>query len=137
MMGIFSSMLMLTSCETAMAVLAGMADGMSGYGYGTGYGWNTQPAPSSYSGGSYSSSSSSFSSSSSSSMSSSSSSSGSSARKCAYCSGTGRVKKYYSVATYGQTETKKKCEECGSYYYPSNGHTHVNCGHCGGTGIAR
>lgn len=129
MMVLCSLMMACTSCETAMAVLAGMAEGMNGYGgYGMANGY--LPTVPSYSGGAYDSSAST-------STSASTSSSSKSTRKCAYCSGTGRVTKYYSVATFGQTETKKKCNECGSYYYPSNGHTHVNCGHCGGTGIAR
>lgn len=96
---------------------------------------------SAYAGDSTYSASSSYSSGSGSSYSSSSSISSSASsmtkRKCAYCNGTGRVRKSISTPTFGQTETKKRCQECGEYYYPSCGHAHVSCGHCGGTGIAK
>lgn len=132
MMSLCSLLVICTSCDTAMAVFAGMAEGMNGY-YG-GYGMTSSYLPSaaaSYTSGS--SSSSSYSSSSSSSSTTNSTTN----RKCVYCNGTGKVRKSISTPTFGQTETKKKCEECGEYYYPSCGHAHVYCGHCGGTGIAK
>lgn len=58
-------------------------------------------------------------------------------RQCVYCNGSGKIIKYISTPTFGLAETKKKCNECGDYYYPSNGHAHVHCSHCGGTGIAK
>lgn len=61
----------------------------------------------------------------------------SSQRQCVYCNGTGKIIKYISTPTFGLSETKKKCTDCGEYYYPSNGHAHVHCSHCGGTGIAK
>ncbi len=130
MMSICSLLVLFTSCDTAMAVLAGMAEGMNGY-YG-GYGMTSSYVPSASSFTSGSSSSSSYSSSSSSTTSNSTSK-----RRCAYCNGTGRLRKSTSTPTFGQTETKKKCQECGDYYYPSCGHIHVSCGHCGGSGIAK
>ena len=130
MMSICCLFVLYTSCDTAMAVIAGMAEGINGYygGYGITNGY--VPSSPSYTG----ESSSSYSTSSSSS---SSSTSASTKRKCAYCNGTGRLRKSISTPTFGLTETKKKCQECGEFYYPSCGHAHVSCGYCGGTGIAK
>lgn len=55
--------------------------------------------------------------------------------KCPYCNGTGKIVKNISVSQYGiRQETKVKCPECGIYYLPSTGHTHIHCSHCKGTG---
>ncbi|WP_455584689.1 hypothetical protein [Bacteroides sp.] len=56
-------------------------------------------------------------------------------RQCPYCNGTGKIVKNISVSQYGiNRETKVKCSECGIYYLPSTGHSHIHCSHCGGTG---
>ena len=51
--------------------------------------------------------------------------SGSSQRRCVFCNGTGKVRKSISTPTFGLPQTKKKCEDCGEYYYPSSGHAHI------------
>lgn len=62
-------------------------------------------------------------------------SSASSQRKCPYCNGTGKIVKNISGSQYGiNRETKIKCSECGIYYLPSTGHSHIHCSHCGGSG---
>lgn len=133
----------------------GMLMGLSGIGMGSTYGsvygssmTSTYPTTSAYSSWnsgnyattSYSSTGSSYSSGGTTTTSttrSSTSSSSSAGRKCAYCNGTGKVKKYYSTPTFGLPETKKHCSECGEDYYPSNGHSHVHCSNCRGTGYVR
>lgn len=56
-------------------------------------------------------------------------------RQCSYCGGKGKIVKYISVGQYGhKQETKIRCSECGEYYLPSSGHTHIHCSHCRGTG---
>lgn len=56
--------------------------------------------------------------------------------KCWNCHGKGRVIKDINVATFGNDE-KKWCQECQSWYYRSNAHTHVNCSICHGTGYVK
>ena len=68
----------------------------------------------------------------------SSSSGGSiSSHKCAFCNGTGKKEVNQSVATFGTTDVKVHCNECGRDFYRSSGHSHVQCGQCGGTGRAK
>lgn len=56
-------------------------------------------------------------------------------RECPYCKGTGKIVKNISASQFGvRTEVKVKCRECGIYYFPSTGHTHIHCSHCRGTG---
>lgn len=56
--------------------------------------------------------------------------------KCSYCGGTGKIVKNLSVSQYGvRNEVKTRCSECGGYFYPSSGHSHIHCKYCGGTGI--
>lgn len=44
-------------------------------------------------------------------------------------------RKNISASQFGvRTEVKVKCRECGIYYFPSTGHTHIHCSHCRGTG---
>ncbi|GEM_PF-6655349 len=57
-----------------------------------------------------------------------------SSRKCAFCDGTGKKEVSQSIATFGTTDVKIHCNECGRDFYRSSGHSHVYCGHCGGTG---
>ncbi len=56
---------------------------------------------------------------------------------CAFCNGTGKKEVNQSVATFGTTDVKVHCNVCGRDFYRSTGHSHVNCGHCGGTGKMR
>lgn len=59
-------------------------------------------------------------------------------RDCPYCKGNGTVVKTITVSQFGvRKEAKVKCSTCGGYYYPSSGHTHVRCSHCGGSGKLR
>lgn len=60
-----------------------------------------------------------------------------SSHKCAFCNGTGKKEINQSVATFGTTDVKVHCNECGRDFYRSSGHSHVQCGHCGGTGRAK
>lgn len=62
----------------------------------------------------------------------SSSSNTPSRRKCAYCNGSGKIVKEWSVATYGLNDEKVKCPECGKVHFRSTGHAHVYCSHCHG-----
>lgn len=61
----------------------------------------------------------------------------SSGHKCAYCNGTGRKAISQNIVTFGTADVKVHCNECGRDYYRSSGHSHVQCGHCGGTGRAK
>lgn len=58
-------------------------------------------------------------------------------RQCPYCKGKGRIQKDMNPSTFGTHDYKVKCEECGQMYMKSTGHTHLTCGHCGGTGIMK
>lgn len=58
----------------------------------------------------------------------------SSSHKCPFCNGTGRKEVNQSIATFGTTDTKIHCNECGRDFYRSTGHSHVRCGQCRGTG---
>lgn len=60
-----------------------------------------------------------------------------SSHKCAYCNGTGKREVNQSIATFGTTDVKVHCNECGRDFYRSSGHCHVYCGYCGGTGKAK
>ena len=80
-----------------------------------------------YGGGSYSTGSSS-------SESSSGSSYGSSRHQCSLCHGTGRIVRETPTGTFGTGDYKKKCDECGQYFYMSTGHSHVTCPQCHGKG---
>lgn len=56
--------------------------------------------------------------------------------RCTYCGGTGKIVKNLSVSQYGvRNEIKTRCSECGGYFYPSSGHSHIHCKYCGGTGV--
>lgn len=57
--------------------------------------------------------------------------------KCVYCNGTGRIAVDKSVANFGLHDPIIICEECGRKVHRSTGHMHVNCGHCGGTGVRK
>ncbi|MDD5870881.1 MAG: hypothetical protein PUC77_05260 [Bacteroidales bacterium] len=143
----------ISSCGSfGEGMLMGLAGCGTGSAYGSMYGNSmmaTSPVTSNYStwnsgnyaSTSYASAGSSYSSSgtttSSTKRSGTSTGSTSAGRKCAYCNGTGKVTKYYSTPTYGLPETKKHCSECGKDYYPSNGHSHVHCSHCHGTGYIK
>lgn len=60
-----------------------------------------------------------------------------SSHQCPYCNGKGRIQKDMNPSTFGTQDYKVKCEECGQMYLKSTGHTHVTCGHCGGTGMMK
>lgn len=61
-----------------------------------------------------------------------------SSRMCPYCNGTGKkVYETYSVSSFGLSDTKVYCNECGGDFPKSRAHSHITCGQCGGTGIAR
>lgn len=51
---------------------------------------------------------------------------------CSLCHGTGRIAKDTNPPDFGLTDYKKKCNECGEYYYASSGHTHITCPNCHG-----
>lgn len=53
--------------------------------------------------------------------------------KCYYCNGSGRREINQSIPSFG-IESKKKCEECGKWFYVSTGHSHIECRYCHGTG---
>lgn len=59
--------------------------------------------------------------------------------KCAYCNGTGRIEKNDNApASFGLEKSKKQCPECGKWYDPSVFvHYHIECRHCGGTGLMK
>lgn len=58
-------------------------------------------------------------------------------RTCPYCNGKGKTEVNKSVATYGATPYKKRCNECGWEYMSNTSHSHVHCYHCGGTGQSK
>lgn len=59
-------------------------------------------------------------------------------RKCPYCNGTGKkVYETYSVSTFGLSDPNEHCNECGGDFPKSRAHSHITCGQCGGSGIAR
>lgn len=60
-----------------------------------------------------------------------------SSHQCPYCNGKGRIQKDMNPSMFGTQDYKVKCEECGQMYLKSTGHTHVTCGHCGGTGMMK
>ncbi len=60
-----------------------------------------------------------------------------SSHKCAFCNGTGKRVVNQNIATFGTTDVKVRCNECGRDFYRSSGHSHVYCGRCGGTGYAK
>lgn len=51
---------------------------------------------------------------------------------CSLCKGTGKIVKDFSPPTFGLDDYKKKCNECGEYYYASTGHSHITCPNCHG-----
>lgn len=53
---------------------------------------------------------------------------------CAYCRGKGRVVHNSYQPMYGTQDYQVRCNECGGTFMKSSGHTHITCGHCGGTG---
>lgn len=56
-------------------------------------------------------------------------------RICHYCNGKGKTVRNLSTGQYGvKDEVKVRCNECGEYYLPSTGHSHIHCSHCHGTG---
>ncbi|WP_294547020.1 hypothetical protein [uncultured Bacteroides sp.] len=56
-------------------------------------------------------------------------------RICHYCNGKGKIVRNLSTGQYGvKKEVKVRCNECGGYYLPSTGHSHIHCSHCRGTG---
>lgn len=56
-------------------------------------------------------------------------------RICPYCKGEGTIVRTLSTSRFGvENETKVKCYQCGIYYFPSSGHSHIHCSHCRGTG---
>ena len=60
---------------------------------------------------------------------------GKKAMVCAGCNGDKRVLSSKGAPpNLGMTEVKKKCDECGQWYYPSLGHFHQNCSNCLGKG---
>lgn len=61
----------------------------------------------------------------------------STAIKCHFCNGTGRVAHNDHVPQYGTNDytVSVKCSECGTTYMSTyTNHYHTNCGKCGGTG---
>lgn len=52
---------------------------------------------------------------------------------CPYCKN-GRKTISQSVSMLGTTDYKVHCNECGGDFYRSTGHSHIDCGHCGGSG---
>ncbi len=52
--------------------------------------------------------------------------------ECSLCKGKGRIVKDLSPPTFGLEDHKKKCNECGEYYYASTGHSHITCPNCHG-----
>lgn len=55
-------------------------------------------------------------------------------RKCKFCNGTGRKVINQSIPTFGTADYKVRCNECGREFYHSEGHAHVYCNECHGTG---
>lgn len=109
-----------SSCDTALAVLQGMSDAMTGYSSPTYYS-TSGGTSSSYSGSSYSSSS-------------RSSSTSGSRRICSYCSGKGETIQHESVATFGLSGPKVQCSKCNKSWSYGTVHAHHTCNHCHGKG---
>lgn len=66
-----------------------------------------------------------------------STSNSSSTGKCSYCNGKGKKIVDQSNMTFGSNDPLVYCNECGKSFHRSTGHSHVFCGHCGGTGKSR
>ncbi len=59
--------------------------------------------------------------------------------KCSWCNGTGKITKDDNAPpTFGINHPRKQCPTCGKWYDPNVfNHYHLNCHHCGGTGIMK
>ena len=58
--------------------------------------------------------------------------------KCPYCNGKGRKAVDYQAPKFTPSSNYYvHCDECGNDYLKSFGHSHVTCGHCGGSGYIR
>lgn len=51
---------------------------------------------------------------------------------CSYCNGKGRVAHESYPPTYGTSDYKVYCSECGQYFMKSTGHSHITCPICHG-----
>ncbi|MBR1516716.1 MAG: hypothetical protein IJ620_01030 [Bacteroidales bacterium] len=58
----------------------------------------------------------------------------SSSLKCSRCNGSGRMPYDTYPSTFGQSDYKVTCSECGQQFLKSRGHNHVTCTECHGKG---
>lgn len=53
---------------------------------------------------------------------------------CSLCNGQRRIVKDTYPSTYGLSDYRVRCSECGGYFMRSTGHTHITCPQCHGKG---